>query len=185
MKPMTLRIFQGQIADQCEQLLAEADSAQKALNEMGSHPDFRQCMQDFWRANQNLLVAAANVAKALWGSGGKRVAERADLRESLAVADTSVLKSSPILRNHFEHFDERIEEWEQKSTRHWFVDRNVGNMKNLISPQPDEVEVFRHYDPTTGELTFWGDSVVVRDLVAEAARILPIARAGASAPLQK
>jgi hypothetical protein len=137
-------------------------------------------MDDFWRANQNLLAAAANIAKALWGSGGKKGLERAKLRESVQVDDTSILKTSPILRNHFEHFDERIDEWETKSARHLFVDRNIGDSTKMVSPQPAEVEIFRNYDPATFQLTFWGDSINLRDLVAEANRIAPIARARAS-----
>lgn len=179
MDKMTLRVFQGQVASQCQVLLAETERAQIALDDMTHNRNWPQCMDVFWEAAQNLLVAAANIAKALWGSGGKKATERADLRMSLSVDDTSLLKASPILRNHFEHFDDRIEEWEQRSERKLFVDRNVGDKNKMIFPAPADYEVFRNYDPATTELTFWGDSVNLRELVAEAGRILPIARAAA------
>jgi len=40
-------------------------------------------------------------------------------------------------RNHFEHFDERLEEWAKSSERHNFVDSNIGppNMIDGIDPK--------------------------------------------------
>lgn len=78
-----------------------------------------------WLSLQNLLTAAANVSKALWGTDDKIEAARLPLRESLAVADGSALNSRK-LRNHFDHFDERLDEWWTKSGDHNLVDCIVG-----------------------------------------------------------
>lgn len=184
---MTLRIYQLQVVGQCHVLLQGAAQAQSALDKVmqppspSEPPGARAAHVDaFWVAAQNVLTAAANLAKALWGSGGRKATQREDLRRSLQVDDTSVLKSSPILRNHLEHFDERIEKWESKSSRRIFVDRNIGDKARMISPPLEDYEIFRNYNPESGELTFWGDSVLLRDVVAEAERILPLAEGAAN-----
>ena len=63
-----------------------------------------------WYSIQGFLIAAANLSKLLWGTEyGKaerkkrRAKERAALRASLGVEFGSILRLSPVFRNHFEH----------------------------------------------------------------------------------
>jgi hypothetical protein len=55
-----------------------------------------------WIAVQARLGAAANISNALWGEGGRLGEQRAPLRDSLQVANSSPLKEVA-MRNHFEH----------------------------------------------------------------------------------
>jgi len=57
------------------------------------------------------------------------------------------------MRNHFEHFDERLDRWWEQSSHHGYVDRNIG----MVTAGIEEINVFRNYFPETGELVFWGD----------------------------
>jgi len=57
-----------------------------------------------------LLNCAANVSKLLWGVKKTLAAERRRLREYFQVTDASPVKDRK-LRDHFEHFDERIADW--------------------------------------------------------------------------
>jgi hypothetical protein len=66
-----------------------------------------ETMEPFWFSLQNLLTAAANISKALWGPGGKWTEERRPFRERLSIPDDSPLQNTD-LRNHFEHFDKPI-----------------------------------------------------------------------------
>ncbi len=170
-----LRLFQRQVETNCEFLLIAAQDFQIAYQE---HDSGR-----FWFSAQNMLVAAANLSKSLWGAGGKKEAERQPLRQSLGVQDNSPLRPRK-LRNHLEHFDERLDEWYQEalsSGRFWYLDRISAPAGMVaISPPPRPIEMFRHFDPQTGQLTFWGDTVSVAELVKEAQTILPIARAEAA-----
>lgn len=127
---------------------------------------------DIWYAIQNLLIAAGNLSKLLWGAGNAE-ANRKPWRDSLGVTDDSVLRDRG-LRNHFEHFDEKLEAWYKVSERRNFVGRNIGP-QNMIQGL-DEAERFHHFDPSTGLVTFWAQSLSLPKIVAEIARILPVAR---------
>jgi hypothetical protein len=93
------------------------------------------------------------------------------------VNDASPLRITT-LRNHFEHFDERLDEWDATSPNHIFVDRNLG----LSLPNMPTINLFRNYDPATGTLHFWGDEFTVPALVDEVRRILPLVEAEAKKP---
>lgn len=62
-----------------------------------------------WCSIQSILVATGNVSKILWPS--KKYEARGErLRQILRVQENSPL-SKRKFRNHFEHYDERVEEW--------------------------------------------------------------------------
>ncbi|SRR5258708_7286935 len=128
---------------------------------------------DIWFAIQNLLVAAGNLSKLLWGASPSRAAAREGLRQSVGVADDSPLRDRR-LRNYFEHFDEKSEDWFTKSEQKNYVGRNIGPASMIQGP--NRAERFHHYDPSTGLATFWDDSVSLPQLGAEIQRIFPLAR---------
>ena len=64
----------------------------------------------FWYGVQAALIAVGNVSKILWGQRAMYRTERAALREFLGIEEGSVLQPTT-MRNHFEHFDERINWW--------------------------------------------------------------------------
>jgi hypothetical protein len=138
----------------------------------------------FWYGMQNLLVAGANISKALWGQGGKLAKEREPLRASLQVDDSSPLKETS-MRNHWEHYDERLDKWIHTSNSRNHLDQNVGRFDLVVEQlgwEPDKIDVFRHFDDTTGVLYFWGDEFHLIPLVGEMERLLPIADAEARKP---
>jgi hypothetical protein len=136
-----------------------------------------------WMALQTIAVSAANLSKMFWGSRGRREAERKTLRDSLGVTDPSCLRD-PDLRNAFEHFDERIECRIEKQGKTGFIGRNIGpEGERFIDVGGEEPETrFGHYDPTTGNLSFWDCSINVLDIVAEARRILKVTEVEALKP---
>jgi hypothetical protein len=85
-------------------------------NEFGDWWERRDVIQDrFWYSVQSLLMAAANVSKLLWPTyrrGENLIPCRGEeLRKSLAISDEHSPLSDRTLRNHFEHFDARLEHW--------------------------------------------------------------------------
>lgn len=123
-------------------------------------------------ALQNFLVASANLSKLFWGSGGRKEAERAPLRDSLEVAIDSPLRD-PDLRNDFEHFDQRVEQWFERSEHRNYLGRLIGPYSAVAGMVAGDR--FQHFDPQTTEATFWDHSVKLQDLLAEIQRILPVA----------
>lgn len=96
---------------------------------------------------QSLLVALGNISKILWPimkRGDKkgnelRKARGKELREALGIKHGSALESR-LLRDTFEHFDERMDKWFGAADRWRFSDRNVGSM--LESMAEDKLRTF-------------------------------------------
>jgi hypothetical protein len=160
-----LRAFQRQVKTQCEFALRANDSIDQATK-------LRDGSEAFYGI-QNLLNAAANIRKTLWGSSDKTALDRKPVRESLDTDEHSILFTRSVIRNHTEHFDERIDKWWRESTSKNFLDSNVGPRRLIIGFE--EIDIFRWFDPTTGEASFWGDTLSLRDLVSEIKRLYPIA----------
>jgi hypothetical protein len=85
------------------------------------------------------------------------------------------------MRNSFEHFDQRLDKWWDKSSNHNYVDMNFGDVQTAISGI-DQMDMFRNFDPSTADLMFWGQRFNVRNIVSEAKRLLPIAASEAIKP---
>jgi hypothetical protein len=168
---MLLRVFQQQVLLQCKFMLMAASEVNVGLKEANTDGVF--C------GVQNLLNAAANISKALWGSGGRQSEARRELRESIGVPDDSPLRDV-VMRNNFEHYDERLDKWWAESKSHNHCDRNI-MPKNAISGI-DEIDMFRLFDPQTTNLTFWSQDFNLQQLISEVQRILPKLTEEASKP---
>ena len=166
-----LRAFQRQVEQQCTYALIAIGDLNRALL-TGSQPDL-------WMAVQTFLGACANVSKACWGQNGSKTAERKPLRDSLQIGDDSPLQPTKF-RNHFEHFDERLDRWWAESPNHNMANQIIGP-PNAIGGLQD-IEIFKWYDPTEATLVFWSDRFAMNDVVAEIKRILPVARTEAGKP---
>jgi len=108
-------------------------------------------------ALQNILTAAANISKALWGQQASRSNERRHLRAILGVPENSAFRDVT-MRNNFEHFDERLEKW-------W---RQSSTLENF-----DPLEEFRYYEKDKSLLYFWGQTFDIQALIEEAQTMLP------------
>lgn len=159
--------FKIQIADQCRIILLSAWEIERAIALSARTPVGNDLL---WVHLQNLLNAAANVAKALYGQGGSKKDERKELRESIGIIGDSAFWGVS-MRNNYEHFDERLDRWASKSTTHSFVDKTIG--PTHLTNGTDEIDLFRFFDPDTWVTGFWGQRFDVRAVVEEAARLMP------------
>jgi hypothetical protein len=151
----TLRsIFMREVERQCKfALLAGQDLAQ-ALQ--GGE------MDRIWYSVQSILVAAGNISKLLWPPGIGHKVRGEDLRKALNVTNGSPLEPRTF-RNHFEHFDERLEDWATASQRRNFVDSNVMPPGAIAGIDP--ADYLRNLDPVGWTLTFRGDSYALRPVI--------------------
>jgi hypothetical protein len=166
-----LRVFQRQIQLQCQAVLVASHEFNSAMT--------TEDKTRTWMAIQNILTAAANVSKALWGQGGTLADARKPLRDSLQVDDESPLRNV-VMRNHFEHFDERLDRWWETSEHRNHLDMSIvppGAIEGLA-----DIDMFRVFDPTTGDIVFWGQRFNVGEIVQEAGRLLLIVAAEARKP---
>ena len=159
---MLLRLFQQQILFQCKSMLFAAKDIDESLKKKDT--------TSLFYAIQNLLSAAANISKALWGQGGKFSQKRKTLRDSIGVDDNSPLKNVT-MRNNFEHLDERLEKWWKESPRHNHFDLSI--MPKSAVQGIDSIDWFRVFDPITADLYFWSQEFNIKDLISEILKILP------------
>lgn len=119
-------------------------------------------MNRLWASVQAMLGASANVSKLLWGTNAEAEKRREPLRRSLEVPDDSPIRDRD-MRNAFEHFDERLEDWASEG-HSVAVDSNVGPLESFIKGV-DSKTFLRHFDPTTGVITFRGQSHDMRPIL--------------------
>lgn len=198
MELMTLRIFQREVAQQCRFATLSVDAINTANHERDemfekmragerTGADFDGNGLRTWFALQAFLVATANISKLLWGSkqGEKPIVkqrqhDRRELRASLGVMENSVLRLSPEFRNHFEHLDERIEEWAADSTHHNHADDTIGPANMIVGIDPGDM--FRSYDPSTHILTFRGEAFDIPSVAHAVGNLMVIAEREAAKP---
>ena len=165
-------IFLTEVLKQCDfALMAYGDVRESLASlEAMTRPEV-DChlrhMHRLWYSVQSFLIATGNLSKLFWPAS--KFAQRGkELRTVLGVADASSV-SSRTFRNHFEHFDERLEAWISAS-HGMFVDSNVGPTTNAIAGG-DSASYLRNYDNKAEILTFLGDPLEVRPVVQEISRI--------------
>lgn len=164
MRNNLLLIKYNDIVQNCETVV-------EAYNEM--HYALQDGKNDlFWRKAKELLVAAANVSKALWGGKTDESKERRRaMREALGVVDDMQINCRTV-RNCFEHLDERLDSWAEKSTSGNMIYGNIGSIDAIkvseISSEEEELIRFNHYDPKTQILSFQGEEFNVRQAALEA-----------------
>jgi hypothetical protein len=179
-----MEVFRMQVREQCKYVamaareinvaLDEINTAAEEINQGGNRNAWRKYdrgMNRFWYSLQNLVIAAANVSKALWGSGGKLTEERRTLRQSMGVGDSSPLQATD-LRNDFEHFDSRLDKWHKESASHQYLDHNIGTGVMFDGSSYAEIDCFRNFDGDTGEVRFWGTTFDLSSVVLAAGDVL-------------
>jgi len=88
------------------EVLLQSKIAQRAFERLlATHENFDRL--EVWCSIQSILVSTANISKILW-SGKDRVRGKR-LQKLLKVEEDNILLNRKF-RNHFEHYDERIEE---------------------------------------------------------------------------
>lgn len=143
MKPLAQMVFIGEIVNQAK----IAEWASKRLD--SSDPI------EAWAGIQLFLSAAGNVSKILWPPWKKSLARGEELRSLLGIEPQNPL-SDRVLRNNFEHYDERIEEWFSKNYSATYTDPVIDPFKPIWGKLTVR---HRDYNPVTRVLTFRGESI--------------------------
>lgn len=118
---------------------------------------------------QNLINCGAALSRYFWPSGKSRINRRRarHLRDALAMTDESPLKNRD-LRNHLEHFDERLDTLVKDGVVGQIFPKFVGN-----APRASEVPhfIFRAYyvDPPIFEVL--GNRYEIAPLLSEIQRV--------------
>jgi len=146
MKPLEEIVFLGEIVWQ----IKIAQRAKDRLN-----PTDRI---EVWSAIQLILIAAANVSKILWPPEKYKVRGE-HLRKLLKIDDFNILFNRDF-RNHFEHYDERMEAWFSEQPSAVYTDLVIDPLTSIWGDDPKlSTNKNRVYNPVTMFLTFRGESI--------------------------
>ncbi len=171
MEKMVLKIFQREIERQCKFAIIAIEQTKAGLESNN--------LDIVWYAIQNFLVAAGNISKIFWPPNSTYQKRREELRKSLSIKDDSPIRPRNF-RNHFEHFDERLENWATSSKRHNFVDSNIGPSNMIAGIDPDDF--LRNFNPTNWTLTFRGDKYELKPIIDAIYDLYPRVSAEANKP---
>jgi hypothetical protein len=150
----------------------------------------------FWYSVDSFLMATGNISKTFWPTkppmppkeerhdgweedwekGWERNKLRGEeLRKILAIDDESPFrKDNRTLRDHFEHFDERLDKWFfQFGGRSLLIDSSIAPhyaielIQYIFAPS----HVFRTFDPNSWVLYCLGDTLDFKKMVVEVERL--------------
>lgn len=148
--------------------------------------DRREYLQnEVFRTLHSFLTHTSNVSKLLWPTGTGRAKRRGRrLRSLLSVTDDNPLRSRT-LRNHLEHFDERLDTWAEETGGNLFLNV-IGPRSAVLADEGITVIPLRWLDSETAHFHFRGEEFDLQEL-ADAAKELqeavPAARSEVSARL--
>jgi len=103
-----------------------------------------------------------------------RVERANELRAAVQLPDNGHPLKSRRIRDHLEHFDERLDHWVQTSAHRNFAQDNIGPWGSIAGIA--ETDVMRWYDPPTQGFIFRGESLDVQELVTAIDQLLPLTR---------
>jgi hypothetical protein len=163
-------------------------------NEFGDWWERRDVIQDrFWYSVQSLLMAAANVSKLLWPTyrrGENLIPCRGEeLRKSLAISDEHSPLSDRTLRNHFEHFDARLEHWAATSkdlSLHDLGMKSSGSTSTsagyMVGGGGDPGDQMRAFNADSNTITFRGDVYQLQPIIDALEDVRTKAKSAAQKP---
>lgn len=146
------------------EIVTQSKVAEKAAHQLAKATD----PIEVWGSIQSILVAAANVSKILWPPRKPYKARGKQLRRLLGIGDHNLL-SDRTFRDHFEHYDERIEDWFNNNNSAVYIDSEIDSFE----PTPWSLPrlVHRSYNPSSQTLSFRNDSIDLAAVLAALAEI--------------
>ena len=156
--------------------IASVDHLVQILDTGGKDVPTSQLYLEVFRGLHSFLTHVSNVSRLLWPPTPKRRSGESKeshdsrkqlsvdrgrlLREALKIPDDHVLRTRE-LRDHLEHFDERLDEWQNTTETRALIDFNIG--PNIVSGVSDR-DRLRNYDPGPALFTFRGETYKIKEL---------------------
>jgi len=119
-------------------------------------------LEVFYNAH-SFLTHVANISKILAPAKGR---ERKEVLEELGLVEKELeIHKARRLRNHLEHYDERLERWFRESKARNYVDLNIMPRSAIAGVDPKDF--LRNLDPETLHFIFQAEEYDLRKLKAE------------------
>lgn len=136
MDEMLTRLFLQEIKHQCEfAIISYNDLCNGLRNSDGNR---------VWLSLQSMLISSANISKIIYPKDKKYDDRGQELRNRLSISGIEKFISKKA-RNHFEHFDERLNDLFESSKYHNFIDTSIGG-DNFISGGENFIDYIRFFN---------------------------------------
>jgi hypothetical protein len=143
------------------EIVLQSNIAQKAADRLPINPAGFDDIE-VWCSIQSILVSAGNVSKILWPHNKKRKDRGVRLRKLLNVDNNNILKDRKF-RNHFEHYDDRIEDWFNEQSSSVYSDLAFTPFKSIWGNIPENHH--RAYNAVDRIVTFRGESLNLNEVL--------------------
>lgn len=157
------RIYLVQVLEDCRMCLASVSAFNAALNDPRNDEPFTHAM--------SFIHKAAAVSRIFWPpkSFSKESSARAksrgeNLKKALQINDTHPIKSRD-LRDHLEHFDERLDDWAEHSKNRCIIVRMIGKRSHIAGNSINDSDIIHLFDPDTHRYYFRGQEFNLQELV--------------------
>lgn len=193
MDEFTKEIFVRELQAQCRFALnavGQINFCLKQLNSRGLEPEKSSYFHsEVFRGIHSFLTHASNVSKILWPglpkqkpneskeqykqriSKIKKVYRAMELRNELELPEEHTLRNRQ-LRNHLEHFDERIDDWSEHSESKNFAQDIIGPENAIVGLA--KTDIMRWFNPTNGTFLFRGETFSLQDITTALENLLQI-----------
>ncbi len=188
------RVYVGEIKKQCEFSLAAIQYLNNALQQLNNR-EIKSEERNFFhsevfRQMHSLLTHASNVSRMFWPPMPKQRKNETDedfekrlvsidkvvrgrvLKTEFEIDDSNPLKNRA-LRDHLEHYDERLDHWRNNSTYKNIVSDTIGPPNAIVGPEA--TDMMRWFDPTRNVFMFRGEEYDIQSIATATDNILSIA----------
>lgn len=183
------RVYVTEVRSQAQFALNAFGSLEQALQdirEFGGDWDRRKLFHsEVFRQTHSFLTHASNVSRLFWPPRLKKRNREApetfahrqvfttrrgsSLLTLFELDDSSPLKSR-VLRDHLEHYDERLDDWSSTSERRNIACDTIGPPNAIGGLDP--TDIMRWFDPTTNAFRFRGEEYALQPLAAAVDQLL-------------
>jgi hypothetical protein len=158
------KIYLEQAKDECERCFHSI----KNMNSI-----IRQKVEgDFFQHALDLIHHSAAVSIIFWPPGGrnklstKRAHRRGQFLRDLLQLSSGHPVQNRALRDHFEHFDERLDDWAETSKNRIIIQRLFGPRSSIGGNVVQDSDIIYHFDPATNILGFKGEHFDIQELAS-------------------
>jgi hypothetical protein len=179
-------VYLGELQQQAEYALNAVQQVNRATRQLRSPSiggaDRSGAVAEAFRGIHSFLAHASNMSKLLWPAlprrrtketeeryrtrlaGVPKLRRGSHLRVLLGLDETDHPLRSRQLRDHLEHFDERLDTWSETSVDHDFVRAHIGPESEISHLAPEDR--LRSFDPSTTVFCFRGERFELAAMVA-------------------
>lgn len=188
------RVYVSEIKKQCQYALSAIHHLNHSLQQINNHnPNanselYWHSHSEVFRQVHSFLTHASNVSRMFWPPTPKRkereteanyqlrlskndkVARAIALKKEYQLDDDNPLKDRK-LRDHLEHFDERLDHWRNTSINRIIVSDIIGPPNAIAGPAA--TDMMRWFDPSRNVFTFRGEEYDLQLIATAIDQLLP------------